>query len=440
MVKATKRAQELAEEHGIDISSLEGSGKTGNILVADVEAAIAASSKASDAASEEASADTEQQDDSSSKKQEKESPAEKWARLEAAAQAASPADVLDGKVKGLVVVDLEGDDRVIAKVKIRKDGSAYIKYVYANNGQLGSLLGRRPGILFPKLHDAAGREMPKRGDGAKKGKKRKKGKKSSAPSPAEVLKQASQEREQKLAKSRKLHAQQLAELQTAMEQWEGTWIDEIADRRRGDEGLAFFQVNVPGKKENERAVPIAGLILYRQDSFMFVAVVAQDATDGREVRRWHNQLAGREFGYGRDEEKLGGWARFLRKVAEEDGTSAPLRVPNTPEYDRLRETPAREEQGSDDTTDEAAEAAPEEVVEETVSEDTASAVAEEQDTATSEESASADTEEEASTEEANEDTTLSAPIGSDDPGSDPEMQALLADLKDRGIGSKSNKG
>lgn len=40
-VKATAGAVELAYEHGIDLATLTGSGKDGNITKADVEAALA---------------------------------------------------------------------------------------------------------------------------------------------------------------------------------------------------------------------------------------------------------------------------------------------------------------------------------------------------------------------------------------------------------------
>lgn len=41
-VKATEAAQRLAEESGIDLASIEGTGADGNVKVEDVEEAIAA--------------------------------------------------------------------------------------------------------------------------------------------------------------------------------------------------------------------------------------------------------------------------------------------------------------------------------------------------------------------------------------------------------------
>ena len=42
MAEATEAAQRLADEHGIDLASIEGTGSTGNITVEDVRARVSA--------------------------------------------------------------------------------------------------------------------------------------------------------------------------------------------------------------------------------------------------------------------------------------------------------------------------------------------------------------------------------------------------------------
>jgi hypothetical protein len=64
-VDVTPKAQELADEKGVDIASVEGSGKDGRVLVEDVEKVLEekeASAKAEEAAQEEAEASMEAED------------------------------------------------------------------------------------------------------------------------------------------------------------------------------------------------------------------------------------------------------------------------------------------------------------------------------------------------------------------------------------------
>jgi hypothetical protein len=64
MTDVTPKAQELADEKGVDISTVQGSGKDGRVLVEDVEKVVEEREGASEAAAKEAEAAQERAEDS----------------------------------------------------------------------------------------------------------------------------------------------------------------------------------------------------------------------------------------------------------------------------------------------------------------------------------------------------------------------------------------
>ena len=412
MGNATKAAEKLALENNVDLSTVEGTGKDGNILVSDIKAAIAAA--------EEASADSSQQDDSSSNAQ-RESAADKWARLVAEATEADAAAVLDGEHNGQrVVVTLSKGDRVIADV----DEKGFVKFVYADTGRLGGLLAKRKGKLFKFLHDAAGREMSRR---------------DSKPSLNELAQAASKTGEQKRESRKQRNAKLQAELDDRREQIVSAKDFELAERfgkggRSLGDGIGVGETLILRKGER----PIEATVAYSFDEHgeALLAAVGRRIRDDRELKKLLGDYLERDGNAARDEDGLVltfvSWSAISERRVPQELHSVKIGAikyaERKAEGERIREERRAEKaeaEAAEANTAETAEAVTEDVV-----------VANEASVADEAERQEAAVEDVAET--TNEENEVDT-IGSDDsdgPAGDPKMQDLLAELKERGVGSK----